>query len=383
MCALSNGLPAGVGTSAHFDPIGPMHLRPFGPNRAYAFSASVERNLGTLGEPPLPKNSAGHNACCGPLTRAQQRDYPWCMRHAMLGMGGVGGYFGAKLSQSGTEVHFLVRREARNLRERGLRIISSICPMHIAPLHVYDQVEDMPSCDIVWVALKTVDNARLQMLLPPLVGPRTLVIMLQNGLDPESDAAQVVGAEHVAGGACLLMAAKTGLGEITHWGEGSITLGHHLKHPVGWAEAQLAAAQQALVRANVGVALCSDLPSTRWRKLVWNVPFNGLSALLGANTHALVRSPAACAQARILMQEVMAVAAACGSPQDASLIETMVTFTKMLPDYATSMKWDVERGHPLEVDALFERPIAVAQALGVQVPAMAFLRDALRFLSGG
>ena len=78
----------------------------------------------------------------------------------------------------------------------------------------------------------------------------------------------------------------------------------------------------------------------------------------------------------------MAVEAACGCPQEAGLTDALIKFTETLPDYATSMKWDVERGSPLEVEAIVECPIAVAHAHNVPVPAMEFLRDGLRFLSG-
>ncbi len=121
-----------------------------------------------------------------------------------------------------------------------------------------------------------------------------------------------------------------------------------------------------------------DLQTGRWQKLVWNIPFNGLSVTLDAGTDEMLADPATRQRAADLMAEVVAAAAACGHGFDPSFADRMLATTETMTPYATSMKLDHDAGRPLELDAIYAAPIAAARAAGQAMPQTEALLDELR-----
>jgi 2-dehydropantoate 2-reductase len=242
----------------------------------------------------------------------------------------------------------------------------------------------MPACDVVIVALKTTHNHLLPQLLPPVLKPHGVVLVLQNGLGVEPAVAQIVGTSSVMGGLCFLCSNKVGPGHISHLDYGQITLaeyGPDYQRQGITERMNLIAAD--LQRAGISVHLAADLHQARWQKLVWNIPFNGLSVVLDAKTDALLAYPATGKLVEALMQEVVRAAEACGVMIAADLIPTMLAATLKMKPYRTSMKIDFDQGRPLEIEAILGTPLRQGQAAGAPLPLLTMLYQQLTFLAQG
>ena len=300
---------------------------------------------------------------------------------AVIGTGALGGYYGARLAQSGADVHALCRRDAAWVRDHGLVVESVGRAMLHARVNACETVSAMPRCDAVIVALKTTANAVLSELLPPVVKPGGVVLVLQNGWGVEDDAAQAAPGGPVFGGLCFIGANKTGPGWVRHLDYGDILLGwHEGSSSPAEAHAWRTRLVEAFNAARVPVTVADDLRLARWRKLVWNIPYNGLSVLHRATTDVIMGDAALRAEVVALMREVQVLAAADGCAVEDSFIQQMLDVTDRMNPYKTSMLLDAEAGKPLELEAIYARPLALAARLGAPAPRIAAL---LQRLAGG
>jgi 2-dehydropantoate 2-reductase len=302
---------------------------------------------------------------------------------AILGAGAVGGYYGARLAHHGHAVHFLLRSDYAAVRERGLRVRSVDGDFHLRPdqLRVYSAPEAMPKVDLVLVTLKSTENHQLPRLLPPLLKDDTAILTLQNGLGNEGELARLFGAERVLGGMAFVCINRTAPGEIDHSDYGVIKLGE-FKPAGGSSRSARAERIAALLQASrINAAVLDDLRAGRWDKQVWNVPFNGLGTLLDATTDVLLSTDAGVREVRALMDEVMATAAAEGVVLPADIAEKKIAATRSMGRYRTSTQIDRQNGRPLEIDAIFARPVELARRHGVPVPRMELLLFALETLA--
>ena len=303
-------------------------------------------------------------------------------RYAILGTGALGGFYGARLQQAGLEVHFLLRSDYEQVQQQGLVIESPEGNFTLSQVHAYREVEQMPRCDVVVVALKTTHNHLLPKLLPPVLQENGVVLVLQNGLGLEAEVAEIVGAERVMGGLCFICSNKIGSGHIRHLDYGVITLGEYAaNYQAGGMTERMAQIAQDFQQAGIPIHLAEDLLLARWRKLVWNIPFNGLSVVLNATTDALMADRHTYALAEQLMREVALGAETQGRAIADDFIQKMLDDTVKMKPYRTSMKIDYDEGRPLEVEAIFGNPLRAAQSAGVQLPQITMLYQQLKFLS--
>jgi len=289
--------------------------------------------------------------------------------YAIIGTGALGGYYGARLAQSGAEVHFLFHHDGPWVRDHGLVVESVGRSILRVRAHAYDRVEDMPRCDVVVVALKTTANAVLPKLLPPVVKPGGVVLVMQNGWDVERDAALAAPGCLVFGGLCFLCANKSGPGRILHLDYGEVLF--------GWfdetgnrseADARIAAIAQDFSTAHIPVSILDNLRLARWKKLVWNIPYNGLSVIYRTTTDVLMADPERRAEVVAIMREVQRIAAADGCAIEDEFIQKMLDDTERMKPYKTSMLLDHEAGRPLEIETMYERPLRVAEKAGIMTP---------------
>jgi 2-dehydropantoate 2-reductase len=302
-------------------------------------------------------------------------------RYAVVGAGAIGALYGARLAAAGHEVHFLLRSDLDRVREHGLVVESVYGDVRLDEPSVFGDPADMPSVDVVLVGLKTTANHLLGELLGPLVRDGATVVMLQNGLGIEEAAAEVAPGSAILGGLCFTCSNRVGPGHVRHLDYGAITLGEHRRDggPAGITPAMVAISRD-LEAAGVEMVLAPDLAAARWRKLGWNMPFNGLSVVLDATTDELMANPATAELAGQMMDEVCAAAAACGSPLPASTRDELLELTRSMRPYATSMKLDAEAGRPLELDAIYAAPLAAAARAGVATPRLDTLHAQLRLI---
>jgi len=301
--------------------------------------------------------------------------------YAVLGTGALGGFYGARLQQIGSEVHFLLHSDYEQVSQHGLRIESPDGNFTLPQVYAYRDVAEMPRCDVVMVALKTTQNHLLSRLLPSVVKEDGAVLVLQNGLGIEPAVAEIVGDDRVIGGLCFLCSNKIAPGHIHHLDYKKITLGEYRSNyaPAGISDRMQQIAQD-FEQAGIPIELAEDLLTARWKKLVWNIPFNGLSVVLNAETDAMMADAAVRSIAQALMQEVLQGATACGRAINSNFIDAMLDHTAQMKPYRTSMKLDYDSGRPLELEAIFGNPLRMAAQNGVELSRIGMLYRQLVFL---
>ena len=287
------------------------------------------------------------------------------MRIAVVGSGAVGCYYGGKLALSGRDVHFLMRSDLEQVRRRGLRIVSNKeGKLHLQRPQVYARTEDIGACDLVLIALKANDNTPLEQLIPPLLGERTALLTLQNGLGNEEFLAERFGSSRVMGGLCFVCLNRTAPGVIEHYAEGRIGLGEF----GGWPLPRTHDVALMLKHAGIPCAVVSSLMAERWRKLVWNIPFNGLAiAAGGLDTEAILKDDSLCYLVRVLMSEVIGMGRKLGHELSSGMIDDQVCKTRGMGAYRPSSLIDYLAGRPVEVEAIWGEAVRQGFNAGAEV----------------
>ena len=317
------------------------------------------------------------------------------MKIAVVGAGALGSYYGAKLARAGEDVRFLLRSDYAAVKKRGLRILSAEGDFHINP-KIAERPEVIGPSDLVLIGLKTTANDHFPELLPPLVGPNTKLLTLQNGLGNEAALAAIFGEQRVMGGLAFVCLNREEPGVIRHLAHGKITLGEHNR----WPEPFTHDVATMFRRAGIPCKVTDNLDAARWRKLVWNIPFNGLGVAAAAgydavaqgetqarktrapfSTDLLLADPRWAALVRGLMAEVIAAAGAEGHPIEPEFIEEQIADTQMMRGYKPSTVIDYEQGRPLELYAIFLEPLRRAQANGLASPLLENLCKVLTSLA--
>ncbi len=303
------------------------------------------------------------------------------LTYSIIGTGAVGGYYGACLHQAGLEVHFLAHSDYAHIRQHGLLLESKDRKPARLNVKVYNDVREMPPCDVVVVALKATQNGLLPQLLPPIMKSDGVVLMFQNGWDVEALAARIVGPERVMGGLCFLCSNKVGPGHIRHLDYGEIKLANYnADGKPGGITPRMQDIASDFQRAGLSLSLVEDLILTRWQKLVWNIPYNGLSVILNTTTDRIMADPATRALTEDIMQEVVQMAHAFDRTIDEGFIRKMIDDTERMEPYKTSMMLDYEAGRPMEIEAIYESPLNASRARGVDSPKTEMLCRLLRSL---
>src|ERR1017187_2776719 len=297
--------------------------------------------------------------------------------YAIIGTGALGGFYGARLQRAGCELHFLLHRDYEHVRQHGLICESPDGDFTLPKVNAYADVQEMPKCDVVCVCLKTTQNHLLPQLLPPIVKDDGAVLVMQNGLVVEAQVAEIVGAQRVAGVLCFLCSNKIGPVHIRHLGYSLVALGEFATRGIS---ERVRAIADDLQRANVEVELAENLDVARWQKLVWNIPYNGLSVVLDATTTELMTQPHTRQLVEEIMREVVADARACGVAVIDEIVHKMLSNTEKMTPYRTSMKIDYDEHRPLEVEAIFGNPLRAVQGAGAASPLLEQLYHQLKFL---
>ena len=301
--------------------------------------------------------------------------------YAILGTGALGGFYGAKLQKSGLEVHYLLKSDYQQVRENGLIIESKDGDFTLPQVNAYNNVEKMPQCDVVIVSLKTTQNQLLPDLLPPIVKDNGTVLVLQNGLDIEAEVAEIVSNVSIIGGLCFLCSNKVAPGHIHHLDYGQIALGEYTSnYQLTGITQKMREVTADFENAGISVEPLEDLLLGRWKKLVWNIPYNGLSVILDARTDELMADIHTRQLVENLMWEVAAGAKSTGRIIPESFIQTMLDYTVKMKPYRTSMKIDFDECRPLEIEAIFGNPFRKAEAAGVNLQQIRCLYQQLKFL---
>ena len=299
------------------------------------------------------------------------------MKYAIIGTGAIGGFYGARLDKAGLEVHFLLHTDYQYVVDHGLTIDSCDGNFTLPSPKVYDSTSEMPQCDVVIVALKTTQNHLLPSLLPPLLKPDTIILLIQNGIGVEADVQQLFPSQPIAAGMAFICSAKAGPGHINHQFYGNINIGNYSCHnPQRYG--QMLADFRA---AGIGAADVEYLEA-RWKKAVWNMPFNGMTVALNTTTNRLLSCESTHRLIYDQMLEVIGAAQALGVKNlDTRFADKMIANTIKMPPYSPSMKLDFDFHRPMEINYLYTRPIAEARAAGFAMPKLEMLEAELQFIT--
>jgi 2-dehydropantoate 2-reductase len=317
------------------------------------------------------------------------------MKIGVVGCGAVGIFYGGKLGRSGQEMHFLLRSDYDAVRRSGVQVFSPEGDFRYQPKCARSPDEIGP-CDIVMISLKTTANARFADLLPPLVGPDTAILTLQNGLGNEEQIAALFGGEKVMGGLCFVCLNRTQPGVVHHIAHGTIVLGEYGR----WPEPRTHEVATILRNAGVPCKVADNLERAHWEKLVWNIPFNGLGVASAAGYEAVTSGtmaaggePGAClptdkllsdskweSLVRELMLEVIAAANAKGLKISPDLADHQIERTRKMGTYKASTLLDFEQGRSLEMENLFLEPLRQARQAGMNAPRLTALCNILEAL---
>lgn len=299
------------------------------------------------------------------------------MKYAIIGTGAIGGFYGARLDKAGFEVHFLLHTDYQYVVDHGLTIDSCDGNFTLPSPKVYDYTSKMPQCDVVIVALKTTQNHLLPSLLPPLLKPDTIILLIQNGIGVEADVQQLFPSQPIAAGMAFICSAKAGPGHINHQFYGNINIGNYSCHNPQRYNQMLADFRAA----GIGAADVEYLEA-RWKKAVWNMPFNGMTVALNTTTNRLLSCESTHRLIYDQMLEVIGAAQALGVKNlDTRFADKMIANTIKMPPYSPSMKLDFDFHRPMEINYLYTRPIAEARAAGFAMPKLEMLEAELKFIT--
>ncbi|HLK10902.1 MAG TPA: 2-dehydropantoate 2-reductase [Candidatus Binatia bacterium] len=287
------------------------------------------------------------------------------MRVLVFGAGAVGGYFGALLVRGGQPVTFVARgRTLDALRERGL-VIRLPGETWRLPVEAVAEPADAPRPDLVLVCVKSYDTEAAAAALRPAVGPDTVVLSLQNGVENEEMLARGLGLPPLMIALTRIGVARAAPGEILYSGRGTI----HFGEPDGRESARARRTYDALVAARVPCELRGDIRILAWEKLAWNAGFNAVTALTRATVAEALAHPASRDLIVAAMEETDAAATALGIPvRRARTAAVLAESAAGLPDFRTSMLQDLLRGDRLEHDALNGAVVRAAAHGGTPAP---------------
>lgn len=298
------------------------------------------------------------------------------LRYGVIGTGALGGFYGGMLAKAGQEVHFLFRSDYEYVRQNGLQVDSVRGDFHLNNVNAYQSSQQMPVCDVILVCLKTTGNHILPELIKPILHTKSVVILLQNGFGLEEDLSAELPNIQIAGGLAFICSNKIGPGHIGHLDYGKLIIGSHNVTD----QKILIQVVNDFQMAEVPTEFSDDLLLSRWQKLVWNIPFNGMTVVLNTTTDRLMANESTRELAMEMMLEVIHGANKCGVSLKESLAQQMIDMTMKMKPYAPSTKLDYDYHRPMEIEYIYSKPIQTAMDAGFVMHKVSMLEKQLRFI---
>jgi len=298
------------------------------------------------------------------------------MRVAVFGTGGVGGYFGGRLAQAGEDVTFIARGEhLQAIRKDGLRVDSIKGDFVIKPAQATDDPAKVGVVDVVLLGVKTWQVPATAQAVRRLIGPETLVLPLQNGVDATSQLAEVLSPQHVLGGLAKIISFKVGPGHIRHIGaEPYLAFGEMDSRP----SERTARLRETFMGAGVTVEISPDIQAALWDKFLFVVSWGGIGAVARTPIGVLRSVPETRRMLEQAMREILAVAQARGIALPEDAVRKAIDFVDTLPPGGTtSLQRDIAEGIPSELDSWNGAVVRLGKEAGVATPLNAFIYNSL------
>lgn len=300
------------------------------------------------------------------------------MRIAMMGSGGVGGYFGGRMASTGCDVTFIARgRHLDAIRRQGLKIDSrDMGDALIQPVAATDDPATVGPVDYVIVGVKLWDTAAAGQAILPLLGPDTTVLSLQNGIECDEILAKIVGAERLLGGVAFIASSIGEPGVIKHIGTMQRVV---IGEPGGSVSPRVTALHEAMLAGGITAEISDDISRTIWEKFVFLVGLSATTTLLRTTIGPIREDPDSRAFLHSVFGETVAVGQAKGINLPDDFADTRLEFADGLPvDMTSSMHHDLEAGNPLELAWLSGAVVRFGRDLGIPTPANQVVFAALK-----
>lgn len=299
------------------------------------------------------------------------------MKIAVIGAGAVGAWYAARLALAGHETHFVLRSDFETVRAGGYTLRDHAGEQRLYPVNTHRDATTVGACDLVVIGLKTTANDKFAALVTPLVGPDTTLLTLQNGMGNAEALGELFGIRNVMAGLCFVCLNRTAPGVIENYHPGKIAFGEG----EGPSRERTRRIAGAFFDAGVVVETADSLEDILWKKLCWNIPFNGLAiAGGGITTDKILTSPELTTTAGALMREIQTAARARGFEIPDDFLEHQFTVTREMDAYKPSSLIDYLAGRPVEVDSIWGYPLRRARAAGVAMPELTKLYAQLKTL---
>jgi len=287
------------------------------------------------------------------------------MKIAIVGTGALGGWYAALLAEAGHEVHCLARSDFEAIRKDGLTIRNKGAERVVRVASATPDASTVGPCDLVVVTIKSTSNHALPALVTPLLGPATIVATLQNGMGNVEALGRLLPAERIVAGLCFVCINRLAPAVIDTTLAGYV----RMAAAAGPVNAAVDTAVATFAQAGVDCQAEASLEAVLWKKLCWNIPFNGLSIAGGSvTTDLILADPALNERAYLLMKEVQAAAAARGHGFEDSHIKRQFVVTAGMGPYRPSSLIDFVEGRDVEVEGIWGEPLRRGLAAGVKMP---------------
>lgn len=305
------------------------------------------------------------------------------MRVAIMAAGGVGGYLGARLADAGHEVAMIARgRHLEAIRTGGLEVDTNKGTTIVRPALATDDPTEVGPVDVVVFAVKLRDTEAAAAACRPLIGPETLVVPFQNGVESTEVLGGMLGREHVAAGCAYIAITIAEPGRLAKVGDLERFL---FGEADGGQSDRTRALRAALAEAGVNAPEPEDIRVEIWRKFAFLAPLSGMTAASRSPIGAVRGDPHMRETFRRAVAEVAQVARARGIAVPDDLVEQHMGFVEGLEHHMTSSQaHDLAAGRPLEVDGLSGAVVRLGSEVGIDTPVHATLHAVLRpFAAGG
>ena len=304
------------------------------------------------------------------------------MKIAIIGSGGVGGYFGARLAASGADVTFVARgKHLEAMRKNGLKVLSALGDLHLPQVKATDDTKTIGPVDVVMIAVKLWATEEAAQSAKPLIGPNTVVVSFQNGVIAVDTLIPILGKQHVMGGVSNIAALIEEPGVIRHNGNMANLFFGELD---GKPSARAQGFAELCKKAGISTHLVDDIHTAIWEKYVRLVTLSALTSLTRMPIGPIRSDPDTRALMQQVMEEVVAIARAKGAKLDANIVADQLTKVDGYPaTMVASMCGDLRRGNRLELPWLSGTVAKLGKELDIQTPANQFVYAALKLYAMG
>jgi 2-dehydropantoate 2-reductase len=304
------------------------------------------------------------------------------MRIVIMGAGGLGGYFGARLAAAGNDVAFVARgAHLAAIREQGLRVESALGDLHLRTVAATDDPSSLEPADVVFVAVKLWDTEAAAEAIRPVLRPGTAVVSFQNGVGKDDVLTRILGREAVIGGVGQIGVVIASPGVIRHTGRMAKLIFGELDNSITPRIERLLAACTA---AGIDAELPPDINLAIWEKFAFLVPMSACTASMRSTIGPIRANPQTRAFLLDITRETVAVGRALGVDLPEDFAERRMAFVDTLPAQMTaSMQGDLARGNRLELPWLSGAVVELGQRLGVPTPLNRAVCDILALYANG